>query len=304
MEENTRTREDRSRDPWEEEIDLRELILGVLKKWYLWVGLPLVVMIAVAGYLLLAEQPYQLSTIFTFDEGQTGVEQLGLSFPGETTIRHRLFSLSRLAPIYEEHFLQEEDDLISSTLSFRRSVDFEKINDHYQLSYETTRPDSAAELLNAMVADFTDSERERQLETIERRHDIYQRELEHIQAKWQAWQEETGRLVGDFDDISPPDPDEPNGGELVWRLTETTGPIPEELQVLQHNQQYISRIESIEENIFWAQTLMEEPGELIEHFPAESPGDPVDLNRRRNTLLTGAVTFLLALFGTAFWEIL
>jgi hypothetical protein len=81
--------------------------------------------------------------------------------------------------------------------------------------------------------------------------------------------------------------------------------LPGEIQLLEINSEFVSRIAKLEEKLQKLKDFSKDlEGKIYEYYPPELPAERLPGGRSRKTLLAGVVTGLLALFGTAFWEIL
>ncbi len=83
--------------------------------------------------------------------------------------------------------------------------------------------------------------------------------------------------------------------------------LKEQKSSLKRKQKYFrKKINQVESNLSTVNYLLSSLPAFYEIYPPELPGKriPTKDNSRRNTLLAGAVSFLLLLFGTAFWEII
>lgn len=82
-------------------------------------------------------------------------------------------------------------------------------------------------------------------------------------------------------------------------------PLEQRVAELKNRRSFIEEnLSSLRSSIDTIDSLLNSMPQLIQIYEAESPGELVDSNGRRNTLLAGVVSFLLLFFGVAFWEIL
>ena len=299
-------------DILEKEVEFRQVGLGILKKWPFWVFLPLLVMALAGGYYLMQPERYEISMVFGYKVTET-TKSAKVSFPSETMVRRRILSISLLEDLYPQYY-SSDDTPREQALNIRRSLEFSRITNSkvinseaesdsdalFKLTLTTTGPDTAARFLNALADTFVQSEYQRIRKEAKRRLETKQSLKQKIKNQYEDWKKV---MVA-----STQSPDksitEPNDLELVSRLGQNIGPIPSEVELLQRNTQYIEQLQSVGEDIFWLNYLLEGDLSLYEISPAESPGVKLDQNGQRKSVLAGVVTFLLLFFGVAFWEIL
>ncbi|MFP4687846.1 MAG: hypothetical protein ACLFN5_07055 [bacterium] len=301
-------------DPWEEEIDLRELVRGIAKKWYIWLGLPLLVMVIVAGYLYLfttITPSYRLDAGFYYDDLTFADTEARSLLPDKGALTRRLRSVSRYGPLFGEIFSEvlEFDDEAELRSVFqeveREKADFSVNKRGVFLEVETSYPQLATEFLNRYFESVMESEAERILNARQRRLEKIKDRRTGIIGQHDKWlQAIDARIEGDVQEIIENGEGE-ESGVYPARFRRARELLPVELEILQTNHDFLERILNIEQRIYELEQFPKDSGEYFEYY---APDEPLEIEeertRRRDTLLAGAVTFLLALFATAFWEIL
>ena len=292
--------QNRPADPWEEEIDLRELIIGIAKKWYIWIGLPFLVMIITAGYLFLTVQPtYILEAEYWFDDIAFDVPGTERLLPDESRLRRRMTSIDEFAPLFRKIYENgvEFEDEEDAREKFRNFLDENvKISvDQLQISVEvqTPYPEHTARFLDRWFEKIEQIEKEGILQRHGRLISHLENRLQNVRDRHNDWLETVAFPDVIFD-------------EAEHRLfRETAEFLPGEAQFLKIQSDFAERITDLEERINYLEDFLPEiEEELGEYYSPQLPAEELPRNRARNTLLAGVVTGLLALFGTAFWEIL
>jgi len=289
-----------SADPWEEEIDLRELVIGIAKKWYIWIGLPFLVMVITAGYLLFFTQPtYVLEAEYWLDYIAFDIPGSERLLPDRDRLRRRMTSFDEFAPLFQEIYengieFEDEADAREKFRRFLRDRVEITIDDlRVQAEVKTPYPELTTEFLNRWFKRLEKIERERILQRYARLIKQLENRLDNIQERHQDW----------LDLVMPSDAE--IGEEEYQFFRETAEFLPGEVQFLEIQSEFAEKVAIMEERI---NNLEEFPPEieesLGEYYPPQLPAEELPRNRTRNTLLAGVVTGLLALFGTAFWEIL
>jgi len=289
-------------DPWEEEIDLRELMRGIAKKWYIWLGLPFLVMVFTAGYLLLFSPPaYEVEAELWFDDIIFSSPEARSLLPEKSRLRRRMTSISKYTPLYREVFadvIEFEDDEASvrSFRSFlREDVELEIGERQVDLQVKSSYPEATAKFLARWLKTVRQREKELIIERTKRTISQVRRNLQNVRTRHEDW---IKTVVG-TERVGVKEEQQYN-----W-FREMSEFLPAEVQLLEINSEFASRIAKLEEKLQELKDFSKDlEGQIYEYYPPELPAERLPGGRRRKTLLAGVVTGLLALFGTAFWEIL
>ena len=298
--ENDLQSESHPTDPWEEEIDLRELIIGIAKKWYIWIGLPFLVMFITAGYLLFTTQPtYVLEAEYWLDDIAFDIPGSEKLLPERDLLRRRVTSFDEFAPLFQEIYENgiEFEDETDAREKFRRflrdSVDITIDDLRVQVEVKTPYPELTTEFLKHWFERLEKMERERIHQRHSRLLNQLEKRLQNVEQRHKDW----------LETVAPPE--EFFDGTEHRMFRETAEFLPAEVQFLEIQSSFAERIAVLEERINYLEDFPPEIEESLgEYYPPQLPAEELPRNRTRNTLLAGVVTGLLALFGTAFWEIL
>lgn len=158
-------------DPWEEEIDLRELILNVAKKWYIWLGLPLLVVLATGLYYWTTPDRYEVREGLRLEVSARRAQNLDLPLP-KTSVYQQILS--------EKDFPGE--------VNVKRGVHLDSLE--FTVSVITSTPEETAkELRRVLPGSFVNLLQGYSEKLVVRREGL-NRSLEWLRENLSTWREE------------------------------------------------------------------------------------------------------------------
>lgn len=256
-------------DVWEEEIDLKELALGVASWWWLWVGIPLLVGLLTGLYLFQQPDRHKVTATIQGDFSAQDINRLGFDPVSKELLEGTL----------------NESGVQSSKLTVNSDPD--AIKTEYQVSIESTEPEALRQELenlslrsDSWVETFKENRSER-LELLRGKIELQQKKLDQLTNSLEGWLNQVQEVRGtqDLQDVGL--------GTFASSYQEV------------HSK--LSNLEEARSSVNETDT-----GLLSNlHFVKDSlESEKVGPQRIRNVLLSVVVSFIILLFGVIFWEIL
>jgi hypothetical protein len=395
-------------DVWEEEIDLREVGRGIINKWYVWLIIPFLISLTVGAYYVFTPQTYRLTAQFTVERNNQQLNMVDVNIPPQSVLISRFRSVETAERLLSKYY-PNSGSLETISLNFVSDIEIETSTDSgieaYELEYETSRPDSAARIVEGLMTDFKRRVNDDLATRLKDREEYFRHRRSILNQRWANWRKEWSRFLADtiprlvapklenaeknyqsavkemstlerkiavkqatLKDLNKLLENEPvtfdykvpylpmtgtvskrgsnstveakaindayqqlrtmrvktssklaslkeermslrrmleDSSQTIRSLERTLPELRQRNQALEEERDYFQdALTTANKKLTALNFLINSPPQLIELYPPSGVNEPISQNAARNTVLSGAVTFLLLFFGVAFWEIL
>ncbi len=182
--------DEEQRDVWEEEIDLREVGRGIAQKWYIWVGIPLLVTILAAAYFFPQPEKFQLTARWTYKESPSELQDVQIDTAPPTVVRDSFRSSDLVEQVLRENpELEFKGDTGDIAVSLSRGVELESNNENnlVNIFYTTSDPVRGSKLINNWLDVFVQKQRKQFLTKLQNREETLQDRLDYLRDQFQDW---------------------------------------------------------------------------------------------------------------------
>lgn len=190
------------KDIWEEEIDLREVGRGIARKWYIWIGLPIIVMILVGVNYSFQPQKFRLSAQFIYYDNPVELQETDISSPPSNIIRNAFQSPGLVEEVLRTNpqftFRGDTSDI---AVSYSRGVELVRTdgdtNGLFDVRLTTSEPVQDSKIINNWLNVFVRDQNNQFRSKLRERENKLQKRVNYLENRFKDWREDWSQIEGD-----------------------------------------------------------------------------------------------------------